>query len=179
MGNFFLNRTNRSGIIEGGPIGGKRQQSKYKIDCRFNRAKLSEKVRKISKLQDKISLYNMDGIEFIHKILGNTSYKSFSFFDPPYFEQGKNLYKNALTLDYHRRLFEAITQLKHKYWIVTYDDAQEIKEIYKKCSGWQYNLHYTANIKRQEKELIYKSTITKLDSYEKVILKKLDIEKEK
>ncbi len=33
---FFLNRTNYSGIIKGGPIGGSEQKSKYKIDFRFN-----------------------------------------------------------------------------------------------------------------------------------------------
>ena len=35
---FFLNRTNRSGIVKGaGVIGGLNQDGNYKIDCRFNR----------------------------------------------------------------------------------------------------------------------------------------------
>ncbi len=34
---LFLNRTNISGVIKGGPIGGINQNGKYKIDCRFNK----------------------------------------------------------------------------------------------------------------------------------------------
>ncbi len=33
---LFYNRTNYSEIIEAGPLGGKRQLSKYKMQCRFN-----------------------------------------------------------------------------------------------------------------------------------------------
>ena len=46
---FYLNRTNRSGIIEGGPIGGRNQSGKWKIDARFNRINLIERIKKISK----------------------------------------------------------------------------------------------------------------------------------
>lgn len=43
---FYLNRTNRSGIIQGGPIGGYSQESKYLIDCRFNKKSLIDKIKK-------------------------------------------------------------------------------------------------------------------------------------
>lgn len=170
---FFLNRTNRSGIIEAGPIGGKLQQSKYKIDCRFNKDSLIKKVNLIHGFSDKIKLYNLDGIKFIKEIVADLEYNSFTFFDPPYYEQGKNLYKNALTDEYHDELSKVIQKLHSKYWIVTYDDVDKIKFLYKNSEGWKYNIHYTANEKRSENELLFKSPITVLESYERIVLQAL------
>lgn len=43
---LFLNRTNVSGVITGGMIGGRSQSEKYKIDARFNREKIIKKIEK-------------------------------------------------------------------------------------------------------------------------------------
>ncbi|WP_243122397.1 hypothetical protein [Clostridium septicum] len=40
---LFLNRTNRSGIIKAGVIGGKEQNGNYKLDCRFNKEEIIKK----------------------------------------------------------------------------------------------------------------------------------------
>ena len=45
---FFLNRTNRSGIVQGGVIGGLRQNGTYKIDCRFNKTDLIQRIESIA-----------------------------------------------------------------------------------------------------------------------------------
>ena len=44
---FYLNRVNRSGIINAGVIGGIKQTGNYKMDCRFNKKKLIEKIQEI------------------------------------------------------------------------------------------------------------------------------------
>ncbi|HBI6387366.1 TPA: DNA adenine methylase, partial [Listeria monocytogenes] len=62
---FFLNRTNVSGIISGGPIGGMNQTGKYKIDCRFNKVDLIRKIRLISDRRENITLYRKDALELI------------------------------------------------------------------------------------------------------------------
>ena len=170
---FFLNRTNRSGIIEGGPIGGFEQISKYKIDCRFNKTKLIQKIQKIHALRNKIYLYNYDGIDFIQRILEPYQEDIFIFFDPPYFKQGKNLYKNALNEKYHIELSKCICNLQQKHWIVTYDNVDRIQELYNDCNGWKYKIRYTANKKRSESELIYKSPLTQLESFERVVLERI------
>lgn len=170
---FFLNRTNRSGIVEGGPIGGHAQDGKYKIDCRFNKDTLIQKIRSIHTLQDRIALYNYDGLEFIHRVIEPLQEPYFIFFDPPYFNQGKNLYKNALDEAYHETLAQAIQCLRNSHWIVTYDDVETIRELYADCAGWKYDIHYTANTKRRESELLFKSPITQLDSFERVSLQNL------
>lgn len=45
---LFLNRTNISGVIKGGPIGGKEQAGTYKIDVRFNKEELIKKNKAYS-----------------------------------------------------------------------------------------------------------------------------------
>lgn len=172
---LFLNRTNRSGIISGGPIGGSSQKSKYTMDCRFPKQNLIRKILAISKRKDDISLYNLDGIDFIRNTLNSYAFPSrlFIFFDPPYFKQGQALYKNGLTLNYHQHLAREIQQLDDKYWITTYDNEQTIRAYYSKSKGYTYKLRYSANQKRKESELIFHSPITCVESFDKVDLQPL------
>lgn len=64
---FFLNRTNRSGILKGGVIGGKNQEGQWKLDARYNKSDLISRIQKISKNRERIDLYNMDAIDFIKR----------------------------------------------------------------------------------------------------------------
>ena len=58
---FYLNRTNRSGVLNAGVIGGQAQTGTYKIDARFNRATLTERLRAIGDLADHIEVTDLDG----------------------------------------------------------------------------------------------------------------------
>lgn len=168
---FFLNRTNRSGIITGGPIGGMQQKSKYLIDCRFNKRHLIEKIMALSAHADKVCLYHEDGIDFIANILPNfDKEKMFIFFDPPYYKQGQALYKNKLPDSYHLNLAISIQQLHDYKWITTYDNTEYIQSLYSEMNGFIYCLQYSANMKRKEKELLYASKGLRLESYDKVYL---------
>jgi putative adenine-specific DNA methyltransferase len=42
-----MNRTNRSGILKAGVIGGKNQNGTYKIDARFNKNSIIERIKKL------------------------------------------------------------------------------------------------------------------------------------
>jgi len=55
---FFLNRTNRSGIIEGGVIGGNDQTGQWKIDARYRCENLARRIAKVASYAPRISLYN-------------------------------------------------------------------------------------------------------------------------
>lgn len=171
---FFLNRTNRSGIIEGGPIGGKAQQSKYKIDCRFNRADLCKKITSIYEHKGKITIYHLDALDFINQILKHDSRINFTFFDPPYYQQGQNLYKNGLSKQYHSDLAKVIHSLDNRPWILTYDEISDVKNLYSDIKGWSYELLYSAQIKRKESELLYASSELKVESYGNVHLMPLN-----
>lgn len=166
---YFLNRTNRSGIITGGPIGGKNQNGKYKLDCRFNKSDLIRKIVRISDYKDKIQLYNMEANDFIDKIiLSHNPNKIFTFFDPPYYEQGKNLYTNFFKHEDHLNLQEKINNLSNYYWILTYDNKDEILSIYEDYSKYLYSINYSASNVRKAKEILIPSIKVKLDSLDSI-----------
>lgn len=168
---FFLNRTNRAGIIMGGPIGGYEQNSKYPLSCRFNRSDIINKISAIATMRNSVRLYNLDAAVLIDNILLNENPNSlFTFFDPPYYKQGQVLYKNAFDDSKHRLLYQAIRRMDDNFWITTYDNAPEIREIYRDLPVHTYSLRYSANVVRNEFELLYKSPITTIESFDKVTL---------
>lgn len=171
---FFLNRTNVSGIIKGGSIGGQKQEGKFKIDDRFGKIGLIDKILTLSKLHKKVQLHNLDVIQFIELL--SSKYKInkenlFIFLDPPYFKQGKNLYSKFFYKQDHLRLASAIkNKLIDSYWILTYDNEQEILDLYKDFNPKKFCLQYSANAKITATELMFSSSKTKTESFEKIQL---------
>lgn len=174
LATFYLNRTNVSGIIKGGPIGGKNQTGKYKIDARFNKQSLIEKIERISQYRDKIILMNEDANQLTKIIKSKFDPKNtFIFFDPPYYTQGKNLYMSFIDPSEHQKLFNNIKNLNDFKWIVTYDTASEINDIYKSINNsFTYTLNYTANRRRKANEYLFANDNTIVDSFGKVELLK-------
>lgn len=172
---FFLNRTNVSGIINGGPIGGKAQNGKYKINCRFNKSKLIKKISTISQYRERIRLTHMDANDFIKKeILKYNPNSTFIFFDPPYYKQGKNLYLSFVNPQEHKRLSENILNLDKYKWITTYDIEDEILRLYKPyVKVYTYSLNYSANHKRKANEFMFVNNGTNVRSFDKVRLLKV------
>ncbi len=156
---FFLNRTNRSGIIDkAGPIGGKNQTGNYSMDCRFNREKLIEQVRKISLYRQKIQVYNLEALDFIDQVILNTR-NSFTFFDPPYYSKGPGLYTNFYVHGDHVNLANHILdKLKRRKWIVTYDNVNAIKNMYAKANKMEFKLQYTLQEKKSASEVMFFSS---------------------
>lgn len=175
LATFYLNRTNVSGIIKAGPIGGKKQEGTYKIDARFNRDKLIEKVQIISSYKDKIILMNEDANELTSIIEDRFDSKNtFIFFDPPYFAQGKNLYLSFIDSSEHQKLFQNIQKMNNYNWIVTYDTSDEIKEIYKNVNQkFIYSLNYTANNRRKAQEFLFSNSNSKIESFKNIELEQL------
>ncbi|MDM8101258.1 DNA adenine methylase [Oceanobacillus oncorhynchi] len=166
---FFLNRTNRSGIIAGGPIGGFTQKAKDKIDCRFNKETLINKVISISERREDILLFNFDAVKLIDKvILQHQNDNLFIFFDPPYYKQGKNLYTNFFEYKDHQKLANKIKSIKDYYWITTYDYEEDIKELYNGVITKEYYLRYSANRVRKEKEYLFHNNKTIVESWDVV-----------
>lgn len=153
---FFLNRTNRSGIMAGGPVGGKHQNGKYKIDARFNKSNLIKKIKQIASLSHCIKSYNYDAKQFISKIivpLSKTQPAILTYFDPPYVDKGPELYQNSLTEQDHRLLSEMIHQCPGN-WIVTYDDCDLIKNLYKDLNISDLTITYCAYKTKMGKEIL-------------------------
>ena len=173
---LFLNRTNVSGIITGGPIGGIKQLGKYKLDCRFKKKVLIDKAIEINKRKDLINLNNLDANEFIAKKLINYNPKNtFIFYDPPYFKQGKKLYMSFVKNKDHQKLSNSILSVNRFNWITTYDIQNEIYNLYAKQSQtYTYSLNYSANIKRKAKEYLFANYKTRIESFGNVKLKLLN-----
>ncbi|WP_206153139.1 DNA adenine methylase [Clostridium cadaveris] len=144
---FYLNRTNRSGVIKAGVIGGLNQNGNYLIDCRFNKNQLIEKIRKISEFKEAIRLYNLDTLELINTVINNLENQCFIFFDPPYYKKGSTLYVNYYNHDDHVNLMNSISNIRNHKWIVTYDNVSEIEFLYKNFRSITYSLKYTVQKK--------------------------------
>jgi len=150
---FFLNRCNRSGIImNGGPIGGVKQTSKWKINARFNKAELRRRCEKVAEYHDRIHVSGRDGIEFIRSLDVDSM---FFFIDPPYFIKGRTLYMNALDEDYHIALSNQLKSMPDAAWVLTYDDCSEIRQLYGEWATMRpFSLRYTAAKRRCGKEVL-------------------------
>ena len=123
---FFLNRTNRSGIIKAaGVIGGRDQSGPYKIDCRFNREELERRVKRIAKYRNRIHLSRRDALAFIKDTSSSLPSTTFYCIDPPYFSKGQTLYTSFYDPEDHKILADTILRLDNP-WIVTYDNASTI-----------------------------------------------------
>lgn len=152
---FFLNRTNYSGIIEGGVIGGLQQNSHYKIDCRFNKIELIQRIELIASRKNDISLTCFDVCEFIRNVISNNPLECLTFLDPPYYKKGHQLYFNAFDHKDHLELSKIIQSELKEPWIVTYDDVPEINAMYSLYSGIRYQINYTVSTKRKGSEIMY------------------------
>lgn len=108
---FYMNRTNRSGIIKGGVIGGVEQAGTWKMNARFNREGLIERIAKIAEKKSRIHLYNKDVSSFVLNYLPRYQQNAFVYFDPPYFEKGKQLYLNFFSYNDHVRIERMIDNI--------------------------------------------------------------------
>ena len=140
---FFLNRTNRSGIITGGLIGGKNQAGRWKLDARFNRQELTKRIAKIASYAPRISLYNLDAADFIVGPLERIPVSALVYLDPPYYAKGRKLYQDQYAHADHARIAELVAMLRHK-WIVSYDDTKAIRYFYSAFRQQVFGLRYSA-----------------------------------
>jgi DNA adenine methylase len=153
---FFLNRTNRSGIISGaGAIGGNDQIGNYKVDCRFNKGDLIRRIVRVAKYKSQIKLSKMDAVKFMKR---RSTFPSDSFFciDPPYYKKGSSLYTSFYSPEDHSLVAETVKALKYP-WVVTYDNVDEIQMLYKKLRQFNFGINYSLQTKRVGKELLIAS----------------------
>ena len=149
---FFLNRTNHSGILNGGMIGGKQQLGEFKLDARFNRAELQTRIARIGKFRSQIHLSQLDALEFLRRrrFPANT----LIYLDPPYFRAGKALYLNAYQADDHVAVKQYLHSVKVP-WVVSYDDVPEIRRLYRSLRARRIELLHTARSAHQGAEVLF------------------------
>lgn len=150
---LFLNRTNRSGILKAGIIGGQSQEGNYKINERFHKLNLKKRLEKIALFSSKIQVSNLDAINFIVDFDKQAHKKSILYLDPPYYVKGQGLYRNFYDHNDHVTIKNTLEKIRTK-WIVSYDNCDEIKKIYKKYRQNEYKINYSAHSKIRGSEII-------------------------
>lgn len=150
---FFLNRTNRSGILKGGVIGGLAQTGNYLLDCRFNKRDLIQKIRRIALYREQITLTKLDAERFLKDKVSKLSQHALVNIDPPYYRQGPELYCSFYKHEDHVALSKVIRQLSQP-WMLTYDDTSEIRQLYEGMPSVSKSLNYFAQVKRVGVEFV-------------------------
>ena len=152
---FFMNRTNRSGIVLGaGPIGGYEQKGDWHLGARFYRDTMVQRVRWLAERQSQISIANMDGVKFIRSFPARKARKTFFFIDPPYVGAGSRLYLNTMNEEKHAELAKAMERKKSvSSWLMTYDDCPLVRYLYTNFSIERSQIRYSLQRKRTENEI--------------------------
>lgn len=150
---FFLNRTNRSGILKAGVIGGLNQTGNYKIDCRFNKTELTKRIERIGNVAKQIHVTNFDTEAWLPIIDKFVPSNSLIYLDPPYYEKGQGLYRNFYRHKDHLTIQQKLAKIKIP-WVVSYDNNPNIREIYQEYRQREYTLNYSANKKMKATEIV-------------------------
>ena len=154
---LFLNRTNRSGIIEsGGIIGGRNQAGRYSMGCRFNRQEVRRRVERVAKYKSCIHLSRLDGTDFVCGVSSALPRSSLLFVDPPYIVGSRRLYRNLMNDGGHIRLAESLCSSDNP-WVATYDNATAIRRLYADRRQWRLDVRYSLRVKRVETEILITS----------------------
>lgn len=153
---FFLNRTNRSGILKAGVIGGKAQSGPWKLDVRYNRQDLAYRIRAIAERRKSIHLHCEDARRLLKRLAPNLANLNLVYLDPPYYQKGQDLYLNFYDDDDHAQLARTLKALPARVrWMLSYDAHPKIAALYKRYAGFAYTLNYTAQERTRGKELIF------------------------
>lgn len=155
---FFLNRVNRSGIVQGWPIGGIEQKGKWKIDARYNKDGLIARIQQIARYRDRISVSNLDALKLLKRQLKKSNV--FTYLDPPYFSKGGSLYLNHYVDKDHQQLANVLNSNPEAAWLLTYDNVPQIKKLFPDRRKHGFSLSYSAYEKRMGSELMIFSDST-------------------
>lgn len=156
---LFMNRTNRSGILKAGVIGGLNQSGPYKIDARFKKEVITSRIEKIAGYSSQITVYCEDALALIKRSADFLPARSLIYLDPPYFVKGKGLYRNFYKTDDHAQIATHLQSGElSSSWLVSYDNAPEILEMYSRSRKAQYSLNYSAQKIYRANEAVFFSS---------------------
>lgn len=134
---LYLNRTSFSGILKAtaGVVGGKHQKSVYKIGCRFNRQRLAERIRTLSKFRGRVRFVECQSYEKTVEQVARLDVAHHSpdgifwYLDPPFFERAARLYRKCFTTADHLA-FKARLASIPGHFVLSYDDVPKSEELY-------------------------------------------------
>jgi DNA adenine methylase len=153
---LFMNRTNRSGILKAGVIGGKAQSGAYKLDERFMRDALCKRLERIGCNANAIHVYEEDAHQLLLRCHQFLPMRSLIYLDPPYYVKGAGLYRNFYKHDDHLKIARLLGSSRFRRpWVVSYDNADEIRAMYDYARSCTYGLDYTAQTRYTGAEVMF------------------------
>jgi len=153
---LFMNRTNRSGVLKGGVIGGLTQGGTYKLDARLKKDVLAKRIEMIALHASSISVYNEDAHALLSRSRSFLPRQSLVYLDPPYYTKGQGLYRNYYELDDHQRIALLLQSKRFEVpWVVSYDNVEEIQRMYQMSRSLSYGLNYTAQVRYVGSEVMF------------------------
>lgn len=155
---FFLNRTNRSGILHAGPIGGRNQLGNYKIDCRFNKNNLEKRISDIAEISHRIEVSCVDALDLIKK----ASINDLIYSDPPYVKEGKNIYSDFCFSEQNHIEFSNAIKRSEAKWLISYDDHPLVHQLYSTSGINVVEFSYVMNQAKVGRELLIASSMLSL-----------------
>jgi len=151
---LYLNRTNHSGIVRGGVIGGRQQTGNWRMDARFNTEDLTRRIERIGRWASRIEIHHSDGADFLSHVAEKLGRKALVFLDPPYYVKGQELYANFYEPADHERIAGSVRLLPVP-WVVTYDDQPEVRALYARCQTLTYEIAYGAGGRYRGREVAF------------------------
>lgn len=153
---LFMNRTNRSGVLKGGVVGGLAQAGTYKLDARLKKDVLAKRIEMIALHASGISVYNEDAHRLLNRSHEFLPERSLIYLDPPYYVKGQGLYRNYYEHDDHVQIAQLLQSRAFKSpWIVSYDNVEEIRQMYRMSQSLSYGLNYTAQVRYVGSEVMF------------------------
>lgn len=150
---FFLNRTNRSGILNARPIGGLEQTGHWLIDARFNKADLMQRLEKLGELASQVNVREERAIELI-RTLNRRKNPVLLYVDPPYVVPGEELYMTDHSWREHQQLAQVLTRSSHP-WILTYDADDRTRALYQDFRCLSFGISHTAQVQKVGREFMF------------------------
>lgn len=153
---LYMNRTNRSGILKAGVIGGLKQNGPYKLDARFKKNVIAKRIERIAQHANSITVHNKDALILLQESRKLLPEKSLVYLDPPYYIKGKGLYRNFYDHEDHEAIANLLQSSEcNLRWVVSYDNVQEIEHMYRLSKALSYGLTYTAQKKYIGSEIMF------------------------
>lgn len=150
---FFLNRTNRSGILSARPIGGLEQTGNWLIDARFNKDDLIQRIENLRVLAPQVDVRRERAIELI-RTLNRRKRPVLLYVDPPYVVPGEELYMTDHSWPEHQKLQQVLTGSPHP-WILTYDADDRTRELYRDFRCLRFGISHTAQVQKVGREFMF------------------------
>ena len=114
---FFLNRTNRSGILRARPIGGLQQDGPWRLDCRFNKSDLVSRLHSIAQRSSQISVFEGEAID----LLASTDELR---------REHTFVYVDEMSYAGHKEIAQLLRD-EFRFWMASYDiDKRVTTELY-------------------------------------------------